>query len=194
MSVIMKKKVLDYILKIRVPVTLFVVAVSFALTFYVSRSERDGVGYQPDQPINFSHKLHAGDMGIDCKYCHTSVDQTRHASIPAANICMNCHTVARTDKPEIIKLKQYFDEGKPIPWKRIHRVPEYAYFNHSVHVNKGIECQSCHGDIEKMEKVKQVEPFAMSDCLQCHTEPEKRMPYLKGEVKKGPTHCAACHR
>lgn len=189
----MKRTVLDYALKIRVPLTIFVVAVSFILTFYISRAERDGVGYSPDQPIKYSHKLHAGQMNIDCKYCHIGVEKERHAIVPSVNICMNCHTLARKDRPEIVKLRQYFDSGKPIPWKRIHKVPEYAYFNHSVHVNRGIDCISCHGDIKQMEKVAQVKPWTMTACLDCHRDPKKYVPYVSN-LKRGPENCWACHR
>ncbi len=189
----MKKTILDYTLKVRIPLTIFIVAISFILTFYVSRPERDGVGYQPEQPIDYSHKLHAGEMGIDCQYCHTGVTKGRHALIPSANICMNCHTIARKDQPEIIKLRDYYESGKLLPWKRVHKVPEYAYFNHSVHVNTGIDCESCHGNIREMEVVKQVKSFTMNACLDCHREPQKYLPYL-AEVKEGPKHCAACHR
>jgi len=189
----MKKTVLDYALKIRLPLTLFVIAFSFVLTYYISRAERDGVGYSPDQPINYSHKLHAGKMAIDCQYCHIGVEKGRHALIPSVNICMNCHTVSRKDKSEIIKLTQYYEEGTPIPWKRIHKVPDYAFFNHSVHVNKGIECESCHGDIKEMDKVSQVRQFTMGACLECHRNAHDNLPYLE-KVNKGPEHCWACHR
>lgn len=189
----MKKTVLDYALKIRLPLTLFVIASTFVITYYTSRPERDGIGYAPEQPIKFSHKLHAGTMAIDCQYCHTDVTKGRHASIPSVNICMNCHSVARKDKPEIIKLTQYYEDGKPIPWKRIHKVPDYAYFNHSVHVNKGIDCASCHGDLKEMEVVSQVRQFTMNACLDCHREPHKNLPYLE-KVNVGPENCAACHR
>ncbi|HRP94563.1 MAG TPA: cytochrome c3 family protein, partial [Ignavibacteriaceae bacterium] len=143
----MKKSFLDYIFRNRLPVILFVVSVSFVLTYYASRAERDGVGYSPDQPIAYSHKLHAGDMKIDCKYCHVAVEKSRHAMVPTVATCMNCHTVARKDKPEIIKLTEYYRDNKPLRWKRIHKVPDYAYFNHSVHVVKGIDCTACHGEI-----------------------------------------------
>lgn len=180
-------------MRIRLPIILFVVLASFAVTYYVSRAERDSVGYTPEQPIAYSHKLHAGDMLIDCKYCHLGVDKERHALVPAANICMNCHIIARKDKPEIAKLKKYYDEGEIIPWKRIHRVPEYAYFSHVSHVNKGVECFSCHGKIWTMEKVGQVHSFTMGACLDCHRNTKERLPYLK-DVKAGPDYCYACHR
>ncbi|MEO8400049.1 MAG: cytochrome c3 family protein, partial [Ignavibacteriaceae bacterium] len=135
----MKKSLLDYVLRTRLPIILFVAAASFTLTYFASRAERDGVGYSPEQPINYSHKLHAGDMKIDCQYCHVAVEKGRHAMVPAVATCMNCHTLARKNSPEIVKLTQYYNKGEAIPWKRIHKVPDYAYFNHSVHVNKGID-------------------------------------------------------
>jgi hypothetical protein len=189
----MKKFLLDYGIKVRVPILLFVAAAAFAFTYYVTYAERNGIGYQPEQPINYSHKLHAGDMKIDCKYCHIGVEKSRVASVPSTNICMGCHTVARIDKPEIQKLTQYYNENKPIPWKRIHRLPDFAYFNHSVHVNKGIECQQCHGEIQNMEKVGQVNSFTMGACLDCHRNAHEKFPNLP-DLKKGPDNCSACHR
>lgn len=190
----MNKTLLDYALRVKLPITVFVILAAFAITYFVAKPERDSVGYAPKQPIAFSHKLHAGDMAIDCQYCHTSVTKTRHASIPSANTCMNCHSVVRTDKPEIIKLTEYYKNNEPIPWKRVHRVPEYAYFNHSVHVNKGIDCENCHGNVRQMEVIQQSHSFTMGACLDCHRNPHERMPKMKGIINKGPTHCNACHR
>jgi len=189
----MNKTVLDYILKVRLPITIFVVLAAFAITYYVTRPIRDGVGYQPEQPIQFSHKLHAGQMAIDCKYCHNGTDKTRHALVPSVSTCMNCHSVARKNRPEIIKLTKYYEEGKPLPWKRIHKLAEFAYFNHSVHVNKGIDCAKCHGDVKNMDKIEQVSSFAMSACLDCHRNAHERFPNLK-QIKNGPDNCFACHR
>lgn len=189
----MKKSALDYLLKVRLPVTIFVIIISFAVTYYVSRPERDGIGYQPEQPINFSHKLHAGTMGIDCKYCHIGVEKSRQAVIPSVNICMNCHSVARKNSPEIIKLTNFYKQGIPVPWKRIHRIPEYAYFNHSVHVNKGIDCVNCHGKIQNMDVVQQIKSFTMASCLDCHRNIHKYLPNLAA-INDGPENCYACHR
>ncbi len=189
----MSNHFLDYLLRIRLPLTIFVILLSFTLTYFLSRGERDGVGYSPDQPIKFSHALHAGQMGIDCQYCHTGVEKSRHAGIPQVATCMNCHSLARKDRPEIIKLTQFYNSGKVLPWKRIHKVPDYAYFNHSVHVNKGIQCVSCHGPVDQMEKVGQANPFTMGACLDCHRNAQQRLPYLKN-VKNGPEYCWACHR
>lgn len=193
----MKKLLLDYNLKVRVPIVIFVAISVFAITYYASFAERNGIGYSPEQPINYSHKLHAGDMQIDCKYCHSGVDKSSFANVPSTETCMNCHSLARTDRPEIQKLRQYYEEGKPIPWKRIHRVPEFVYFNHSSHVNKGIDCKNCHGDIAKMEVVGQVNSFTMGACLDCHRNPEKKIAefeLIKDNLKKGPEYCNACHR
>lgn len=190
----MLKSQLDYILKIRVPITAFVIVVAYLVTFFVSKPERDGVGYSPQQPINFSHKLHAGNMQIDCKYCHVGVDKSRFATVPSTNVCMNCHTIARKDRPDIIRLTQFFLENKPLTWKRVHKVPDYAYFNHSVHVNKGIDCKYCHGEVEKMEVIKQVQRFTMGACLECHRNAHDKMPEIKAMVNKGPDYCNACHR
>lgn len=197
----MKKFLLDYGLKVRLPIILFVIISTFAVTYYVSYAERNGIGYQPEQPIKYSHKIHAGDMKIDCKYCHVGVDKSRIASVPSVNICMGCHALARKDIPEIIRLKEYYDQGKPIPWKRIHLVPDFAYFNHSVHVNRGVECQSCHGDIQSMDTLAvdpykstgQVNSFTMGACLNCHRNAHEKLPYLPN-VNNGPENCATCHR
>jgi hypothetical protein len=182
------------------PIILFVVITAFALTYYVTYAERNGIGYQPDQPIVFSHKLHAGDMKIDCKYCHISVEKSRVASIPAVNVCMGCHTLARADKPEIQKLTQYYNENRPVPWMRVHRVPDFAYFNHSVHINKGIDCQSCHGDVLNMDvkpgetkSMGQVASFTMGACITCHRTAHQKFPNLPN-LNAGPDNCSACHR
>jgi hypothetical protein len=189
----MNKALLDYTLKIRVPILLFVAIASFTATYYLSRAERDGIGYAPAQPIAFSHKLHAGTMGIDCKYCHSAVTTSAHASIPAVSTCMNCHSVARKNRPEIIKLTKFYEEGTAIPWKRVHGVPDYAYFNHSRHVNKGIGCAECHGKVEQMEVVQQVAEFTMGACLDCHRNAPARLAQVKG-IARGPEYCNACHR
>ncbi|PIQ24253.1 cytochrome C [bacterium (Candidatus Blackallbacteria) CG17_big_fil_post_rev_8_21_14_2_50_48_46] len=192
----MRKSVLDYILRIYLPVTLLIVVVTYTVTYFVSRDERYHVGYQPTQPINYSHELHAGQLAIDCQYCHTGASKGRHANVPAVETCMNCHTVARTDRPEIKKLTAFYKENKPIPWQRIHKLPEHVYFNHSVHVNKGLACQECHGQIQTMPVVAQAKPFMMADCLACHRTAPQKYPHLVNltGLKKGPENCTACHR
>ncbi len=136
-------------------------------------------GYQPKQPIAFSHKLHAGAYEINCKYCHTGVMKGKQANIPSPNICMNCHTQIKQDSPEIqkiyaaigydVKTASYTGKQKPIEWVRIHNLPDLAYFNHAQHVNVGqVECQTCHGPIQEMEVVKQYSLLTMGWCVDCH--------------------------
>lgn len=140
-------------------------------------------GYAPSQPINFSHKIHAGENEIDCNYCHTGVRKSKNANIPSPNICMNCHTKVKTESPEIAKIyraidynpetKEYGTNTKPIEWVRIHNLPDLAYFNHSQHVKVGgIECQECHGPIEEMDKVYQYSELTMGWCIDCHRKTE----------------------
>jgi hypothetical protein len=133
-------------------------------------------------------------MKIDCQYCHSAVDKSRFATIPSTAVCMNCHSVARKNKPEILKLAKYYAEKKPIEWKRIHKLADFAYFNHSVHVNKGINCTKCHGDIDKMDVVGQMKSFTMGACLDCHRNAHLKLPEIAGQIKNGPENCAACHR
>ena len=129
------------------------------------------VGYQPVQPVPYSHVLHAGELGIDCRYCHTSVEKAAHASVPATQTCMNCHTNIHPESPKLAKIKESYATGLPVPWIRVHKLPEFAYFNHSAHVSRGVGCVSCHGRIDKMEVVYQHAPLSMGWCLECHREP-----------------------
>jgi cytochrome c551/c552 len=128
-------------------------------------------GYAPDQPIAFSHKLHAGMYEIDCNYCHTGVNKGKSATIPAANVCMNCHNVIKTESPEIKKIWKAVEKNRPIKWVRVHNLPDLAYFNHAQHVKVGgIECQKCHGPVQEMEVVQQFSPLTMGWCINCHRE------------------------
>lgn len=141
-------------------------------------------GYQPVQPIKYSHELHAGIMKIECQYCHSGAFKSKNASIPSLNVCMNCHKVVKQESPEIHKIydalgydpeTQKYDEAKakPIQWVRIHNLPDFAYFNHAQHVKVGgIKCQTCHGPIETMAEVKQYSPLTMKWCIQCHKRTE----------------------
>jgi hypothetical protein len=184
---------LDHTLRVRLTIVLFVAVVAAVATYYLSRAERDGVGYAPVQPVAFSHKLHAGTMQIDCKYCHTGVAVSPHATVPPVSTCMNCHSVARKNRPEIVKLTRYYEHGVALPWRRIHKIPDFAYFNHSVHVNKGIDCANCHGQVQNMDVVAQVAEFTMASCLKCHRNAPQILGSLPG-IQKGPENCWACHR
>ena len=156
----------------------FKYTVAFLVIGFIGKSSLDWVmsigmqqGYAPKQPIPFSHKLHVGQYKIDCNYCHTGVHIGKHANIPSANICMNCHGQIKYDSPKLAKLREAWTTGRPIEWVRVHNLPDLSYFNHTQHVNVGgIECQTCHGPIEKMEVVQQWAPLTMGWCINCHRE------------------------
>jgi menaquinone reductase, multiheme cytochrome c subunit len=131
------------------------------------------VGYQPVQPVPYSHSLHAGDLGIDCRYCHNTVDRAAFAAVPPTQTCMNCHALIRTQSPKLLPVRQSYLAGTSIPWVKVHDLPDFAYFNHSAHVTRGVGCVSCHGRVDKMDTVYQAEPLTMSWCLNCHRHPEQ---------------------
>lgn len=131
------------------------------------------VGYQPIQPVPYSHKLHAGDMQIDCRYCHASVEVSAYAGMPPTKTCMNCHQQIWVGSETLAPVRESYRTGTPIRWERVHRLAEFAYFNHSVHVNKGVGCTTCHGPIGHMPLVWQHGSLLMEWCLECHREPEK---------------------
>ncbi len=129
------------------------------------------VGYKPSQPIPFSHKLHAGDMGMDCRYCHQTVEVADHAAVPATQTCMNCHTRVFADSEKLDPLNDSWKNGTPVQWVRVHDLPDYVFFSHSSHVQQGVGCASCHGRVDQMDVVSQREPLSMGWCLDCHRDP-----------------------
>lgn len=133
------------------------------------------VGYAPEQPVPYSHAIHVGKLGMDCRYCHTTVAQADFAAIPATQTCMNCHTNVLANSTLLAPVRDSIKTGLPIPWVKIHDLPDYVYFNHSAHVNKGVGCVSCHGQVDQMEVVYQHEPLSMGWCLDCHREPENHL-------------------
>ena len=133
------------------------------------------VGYSPKQPVEYSHKLHAGDLGIDCRYCHVAVEISSVASVPPTQTCMNCHQIVKADSEKLAVVRESWATGFPIEWVRVHKVPDYAYFNHSAHINVGVGCVSCHGRVDQMEVVSLSEPLSMSWCLDCHRNPDMHL-------------------
>jgi menaquinone reductase, multiheme cytochrome c subunit len=134
------------------------------------------VGYMPGQPVQYSHALHVGQLGMDCRYCHYTVEKAAFAAVPPTQVCINCHSPESGVKPEVAKLlpvQESWKTDRPIEWVKVHDLPDFAYFNHSAHVNKGVGCVTCHGRVDTMETVNQVQPLSMSWCLDCHREPEK---------------------
>jgi cytochrome c7-like protein len=126
-----------------------------------------------EQPVEFSHKHHVGDDGIDCRYCHTSVDKSPFAGMPSTQVCMTCHSQIWTDSPELAPVRESFVTGRPIVWNRVHDLPDFAYFDHSIHVKKGVSCVSCHGRVDEMPLVWKEKDLTMAWCIDCHRHPEK---------------------
>jgi len=132
-------------------------------------------GYQPLQPVSFSHATHAGQLGMDCRYCHTGVEKSWFSNIPASSTCMNCHNQVLKDDARLEWVRDSAVSGRPIPWVQIHKLPDFVYFNHSVHVNRGVSCVECHGRIDRMDEVYHAKPLSMAFCLECHRHPELKL-------------------
>lgn len=153
------------------------VAVVFVVWYWFSPRHTD-VGYAPSQPVLYSHKQHAGLFGIDCRYCHWNVEEHAHAGVPPTETCMGCHQHVLPESTLLPVLREKWQTGDPVPWIKVHMLPDYAYFHHGVHVKAGIGCASCHGRIDQMEVVRQAEPLNMGWCLECHRAPENHLrPY-----------------
>jgi hypothetical protein len=186
--------------------------------YYYGPPEYTRVGYAPVQPVPFSHEQHAGRLGISCLYCHTGVEESSVAKIPPTQTCMNCHQIIKPDSPQLAVVRASWSSGAAIPWERVHKTPDYVYFNHAVHVRRGVGCVSCHGRVNEMPVVVHEKPLSMGWCLDCHRQPEAylrppgeatnfdwkppdgRSPhdygaFLKDQSKiHAPEQCAGCHR
>lgn len=145
------------------------------LFYYGASPKTIDVGYMPDQPVPFSHALHAGKLGMDCRYCHTTVERAAHAALPSTEVCMNCHARIGVNLPSLSPVRQSYAEGTPVPWIRVHDLPDFVYFDHSAHISRGVSCVSCHGRVDRMEKVYQAEPLRMGWCIECHRNPEPHL-------------------
>ncbi len=145
------------------------------MIYYAGSPRTTDVGYQPEQPVPFSHALHAGELGIDCRYCHNTVEKAARAAVPPTATCMNCHRMIATDSEKLLPVRQSEATGKPVPWIRVHDLPDFVYFDHSAHVTRGVGCVSCHGRIDRMETVRQAKRLSMGWCLECHRDPEPNL-------------------
>lgn len=181
-------------------------------------------GYEPVQPIAYSHRLHAGELEIPCQYCHTGADKSRHAGLPAVETCLKCHGSVKATKaqraaederakaagekprpvisPELAKLYEaagWTPDGEPdprgtpqpVPWARVHLLPDFVYFNHEAHVNRGVPCQKCHGPVQAMDRVRQTESLTMGWCVDCHRQTTRQG--LNGHPVRTSTDCVTCH-
>jgi hypothetical protein len=127
------------------------------------------------QPVQFDHRHHVQDDLIDCRYCHASVEKAPSAGIPATEVCLSCHSQVWNKSPLLDLVRASWFAGKPIGWTRVHRLPDFVYFNHAIHVNKGVGCAECHGRVDQMPAVEQVQPLNMGWCLECHRDPRPRL-------------------
>lgn len=186
----------------------------FFVWYYFSPEYTD-VGYAPEQPVPYSHAVHVAQLGMDCRYCHSNVEFSSHANIPATQTCMNCHNMVRTEALTLQPVRQSWATGQPIEWVNVHTLPDYAQFSHAMHVNNGVGCETCHGRVDQMDVVRQVEPMNMGWCLECHRQPElylrpddeittmgyvqpadfieRNLERIRTEGIAPPTNCSACH-
>ncbi len=194
------------------------IALPIGVTYYFT-PKYTRTEYQPVQPVPFSHEIHASQLGMDCRYCHSFVDVAAHSNVPTTQTCMNCHSQVQAENPKLQPLRDSWASGKPIEWKQIHKTPDFVMFNHSVHVNRGVSCVECHGQVNHMDVVYHAKPHSMSWCLDCHRNPENALRPPKEvfnldwkppagqkqkdiglkfkhdwNVKPPDTNCSGCHR
>jgi hypothetical protein len=186
------------------------------LIAYATSPQTTNIGYAPEQPVPYSHALHVGELGLDCRYCHTAVETNASAGIPPTQTCMNCHHAILADRETLAPIRESYETGMPVPWLRVHDLPDFVYFDHSAHVRRGVGCVSCHGRIDNMVVVRQEETLSMGWCLDCHRDPDPHLrpkdkvtamdwahagdPAVYGATLRAdyeidpPTDCSTCHR
>ncbi|MGE0491312.1 MAG: cytochrome c3 family protein [Vulcanimicrobiota bacterium] len=185
-----------------------------ALALAAHSDQITGEGYAPAQPVPFSHEHHVGRLGLDCRYCHGGVETGAFAGVPATSVCMTCHSQLFTQEEMLEPVRQSLYQNKPIHWTRVHNLPDYVYFDHSIHLSKGVGCAECHGPVAKMPLMRKAHSMTMSWCLDCHRDPGPRLrdqELLFNTVDQPPrdpdrlmqeyhvnteglTSCTACHR
>jgi len=186
-----------------------------AFVWYYFSPEYTDVGYAPEQPVAYSHRLHVDQLGLGCQYCHSFATIADVSNVPATETCMNCHGVVKPQSLSLEMVRESWATGNSIPWVKVHQLPDYAQFSHAAHTNVGVGCETCHGRIDQMDVVYQVEPLSMGWCLECHREPERYLRpsdqvtemgyaqssnYLERNLERirtegihPPTNCSACH-
>lgn len=161
-------------LKILVCVIVLGNAVTAGVWYYFT-PKYTRVGYQPIQPVPFPHDIHTRQLGMDCRYCHSFVEVAAHSNVPNTQVCMNCHSQVQKENPKLQPVRDSWASGKPIEWVQIHKTPDFAFFNHSVHVNRGVSCINCHGAVNSMPTVFHAESHSMKWCLECHRAPQNKL-------------------
>jgi hypothetical protein len=187
-----------------------------ALLYYGIHPQAMDIGYQPEQPVPYSHRVHAGELGIDCRYCHQPAEESAFATVPPTQTCMNCHTAIHAETETLAPVRQSHQTGLPVEWNRVHDLPDFVYFDHSAHVRRGVGCVECHGRVDRMDTVYQAKALSMAWCLDCHRNPEPRLRPLEEITNLAwtseedrealgrrlrqaydidpPTDCSTCHR
>ena len=188
---------------------------SVAFVWYYFSPEYTDVGYAPEQPVPYSHRLHVDQLGMDCRYCHSAVETADIANIPSTQTCMNCHGTVLPQSVDLLPVHESWSSGESVPWVKVHTLPDYVQFSHAAHVSVGVGCESCHGRVDQMEVVRLEEPLSMGWCLECHREPEqylrppsevttmgfihasdyvsRNLDRIAAESILPPTTCSACH-
>ena len=188
---------------------------SVAFVWYYFSPEYTDVGYAPEQPVPYSHRVHVDQLGMDCRYCHSAVESADVANIPPTETCMNCHTIVRPQSVALMPVRESFSSGASIPWVKVHTLPDYVQFSHAAHLDVGVGCETCHGRVDQMDIVRLEEPLSMGWCLECHREPElylrptdqvttmgfvhrndfieRNLERIASEAIQPPTNCSACH-
>ena len=207
----------------RLPLQIIIFLVVFGgvatagVTYYMT-PKYTRVGYAPVQPVPFSHALHAGQLGLDCRFCHSNVEKSGHSNVPTSQTCMNCHNQVKKDSALLAPVRASYETGEAVPWVWIHTTPDHVYFNHAAHVNRGVSCVECHGKINEMDVVAHAQPLSMGFCIECHRNPELRvrekadvfnldsqriadksgveagMKFIHDWKIKPPESCSGCHR
>lgn len=166
---------LDQLLKLLATGGAVTGAYAVLLVFFGFSPKTIATGYMPEQPVPYSHELHVGELGIDCRYCHTSVEKAAFAAIPPTQTCMNCHTTVFPNSPALQPVRSSFETGMPVNWVKVHDLPDYVFFNHSAHVTRGVSCVECHGRVDRMVEVSQHASLSMGWCLDCHRDPASHL-------------------
>jgi hypothetical protein len=206
----------DRILRISAAALILVGGGVAGLVGYLALPKHADTGYMPVQPVPYSHKLHAGNLGVDCRHCHFTVENSAYAAIPPTEVCMNCHSRVRPQSLLLARIRESYATGQPVEWVKVHRLADYVYFNHQAHVKAGVSCVSCHGRVDQMIEVGQVHELTMAWCLACHRDPapnvrpdrlvtqldwkpDRDPAEIGREIVQArritpPTNCSGCHR